>query len=178
MIKDYIEQLNECLPTVSEIQENFERTIGKKLTTEEAEEYQYRMRILYEKKSDFKNLIEDLVLNTNISFISVGSINFAFDIKEIEEDIISFAEYRDGVIEICYDNNGKVYVLDNNTEEVGVFTNDYTIFLQFLVFYQRIYNNKIFRSKSPSDIEQKTLLLLTEKGLAKKIAGELIEELI
>ncbi len=178
MVEKYIRQLNECLPTINEVQENFRKKAGKELNVEQAEAYRNGMLIQYEKESDCENPIEDLVLNTNIPFVGIGSINFKFEIEDVRDGLKQFAEYNDDLVKICFDNKGSIYVLDEDQDKIEILTDNYDVFFRFIVFYQRAYTNKIFRGNSLLGLERDFAAKLTSEGFSKRVLDDLLQEII
>ena len=175
----YIEQLNESLPTVKEIQDNFKRKAGKELNDNQANAYRAGMVIVYEKEIEAKNEIEDLILNTNLPFISIGSLNFKSVFEEIKGDLVQFAEYNDDIIKLClsYKNN-KIYILNEDFNETEIAFEDYDLFKEFLTIYQNLYIRKVFRGEKLNKKEKERLKLLINKGVSFKVVQDLIGEII
>lgn len=176
-VQELIKNINGTLPTLQEIQVKVRGRLNENISIVEAEKYRNSMIVKYKKVCEPENKIDDLILNTNISVIGVGSLNFTNSIEIIENCGNLFAGYNEYLIQIFYNKNLEIFLRDSDTLKMEMISVSPDLFFDFLVLYSKIFTDKIFRQLEISVTNIELLRSIIHKGLSKKFLLDLVEEL-
>lgn len=173
-IEEFAAKLNSNLPTINQIIVKYSRS-DKTFDKQKAKEYRNRNEIMVlDKSALFNNEIENLIYNTNISSIGIGSINFRANIKAINDGLHCFASTNDQLL-ICLDTINKKIV--NFTEEFSgqeIVSQSIDQFLTFLYLYAQYNTYFIFNGNGPKEVLDQQLYDLINNGFSKFWAEDLI----
>lgn len=134
-LKELLLQLNETVPILDEISKIYKNKLQRDLDNERIKAYQENMIIVETGVVFYKgeNLMLQLILNTNIHSVGIGSINF---VEKKESNIVNlyFAKYQDYKKLYFRTDLKKVYQIDEYIDEPEEISDDIS-FLDFLVAY-------------------------------------------
>ncbi|MBC9914076.1 hypothetical protein [Chitinophaga varians] len=145
------------------------------MSLEEAEEYREDSLLRYsEENANTRNVLEDLIYNTNVSSIGIGAINFDSDIEFIEEDLGCFAFYNDYYNFCIRSCDNMIVCITKDVSDLHVVCNTANQFLSFLYLYNcydRFITRKIISGENLSIEFEK----LVKEGFSKRWIDELID---
>ena len=104
-----------------------------------------------------ENEVDELVLNTNISMIGIGALNFLSSYKDYPNNLSQFASYND-FYKICIDiKQNYIVSFSDNEEDVTILSKSFSDFFDFLLIYKTWDSNLIY--DYPFDKEVNTVII-------------------
>ncbi|HEY8402015.1 MAG TPA: hypothetical protein VIK89_12175 [Cytophagaceae bacterium] len=173
-VKKFVFEINYFFPTSDQIVYKYGKVIqGFDLAKAEV----YRQNNLLKLNIDqFEEvaLIDQLILCTNISSISIGSINFSSEVTKVNGTFKEFAYYND-FYHFCYDIfSMEIVSFDNYFDNKEVVATSPEQFLKFLVEYNKHYRGMIFEMSYSKLQSLEILNKLIEEGFSKRWINELM----
>lgn len=132
----------------------------------------YPITLLHSNK--VSNHIEDLLRNTNISTVGVGSITFWHEFKILSNKYLEFAQYNDSE-SVCLDSvGGCIYSYWEEFDDFELLSPTIDLFLEFLLLYRWRDINIIFGERLPDNFNSR-VITLKKMGFSKQWLEEFLE---
>jgi len=137
-IKNFIEELNKNLPTVNQVIAKYKQ-FNQGFNVDNVNNNLAKNTLRYN-GGEFSMKVEDLIKNTNISSVGVGTLNFLSQLNHDDKGRGVFANYNDYYNFAVQDDNA-VVVFSDESDSVDVLSPTFEDFLIFLIEYSKGYGN-------------------------------------
>lgn len=172
-LNTFIYQINSSLPDIDAIINAF-KVRDEKFDILQAQKYLSVNTIrLNHSISPYQNEIENLIINTNVSQIGIGAINFRSKLKRIDDHNQHFASYND-FYKICYSIKNEEILSVSGNGDVLTISNSINQFLDFLIFYNKWDKNLVFKMKNSEAEINNNFRVLKNDGFSIFWLNELV----
>lgn len=174
-ISDFISNVNLHVPTIEQIIEK-RKSRGVQIDIFEAEKMQERYRLNYYPADTTMGELDNLIYNTNIVSIGIGSLNFHPEIFLEDGVYRCFASYND-YYELCHClTDQKIVLLERNTLVINeIIAKSLDQLFHFLCLYNNYDRNIIFKVPLENLFVEK-LKALESGGFSRKFIKLLMPE--
>lgn len=162
---NFIKQLNSNLPTLEEVKSRYKEKLNVDLDTDTSKIYLSKMEIQAKMLLGEENFVKNLIEESNIWQIGIGSIVFMAEL-EFVDDMYAFADYKDGQYVFYIDSKDKCWIKTQQGDHF-VFFDTINVLMNFFIFYHKLNYDKFYRkidSLSHSDLESYEEYVLLDKS--------------